>query len=68
MNPTVLVAGILIVALLAVMASIDVALLRDLAATPDHELSMLTRAGWVAAIIFTFPIGPILYVRYGKLR
>jgi len=68
MNATVLVTGILVIALLVAMMWIDMALLRDLAATPDHELSVLTRAGWVVAIIFTFPIGPILYVRFGKLH
>ena len=68
MNATVLVTGILVIALLVAMMWIDMALLRDLAATPDQELSVLTRAGWAAAIIFTFPIGPILYVRFGKLH
>jgi hypothetical protein len=53
-------------ALLAVIARFDAVLLKDLAATPDHELNYLTRAGWVVAIVATFPIGPLLYLRIGK--
>jgi len=68
MNPVVLVTGLLVVALLAVMIRVDTVLLKDLSETPDHQLQLMTRRGWAAAIIFTFPIGAILYVRFGKLH
>jgi hypothetical protein len=67
-NPTAAVALLIIAALLAVIVRIDMALLNDLAATPDHRLLVLNRRGWAAAIIFTFPIGAILYLRFGKMR
>jgi hypothetical protein len=67
-NTVVLVTGLLVVALVVVMVRVDTALLRDLADTPDQQLQMMTRKGWAAAIIFTFPIGAILYLRYGKPR
>jgi hypothetical protein len=43
-------------------------LLSDLAATPDEQLRVMNRTGWAAAIVLTFPIGPILYLMYGKMR
>jgi hypothetical protein len=67
-NTVVLVTGLLVVALVVVMVRVDTALLRDLADTPDQQLQMMTRKGWAAAIIFAFPIGAILYLRYGKVR
>jgi hypothetical protein len=67
-NTVVLITGLLVVALAVVIVRVDMALLRDLADTPDQQLQVMTRKGWAAAIIFTFPIGAILYLRYGKLR
>ena len=61
-------AVLLVVALLAAMVSVDLRLLRDLAQTPDSHLLLLTRKGWAAAIVFTFPFGPVLYLTRGKLR
>jgi hypothetical protein len=42
--------------------------LNDIAGTPDSEFLYLTRRGWVAATIFTIPIGGVLYLLYGKRR
>ena len=59
---------LLVVAVFAAIVSIDLRLLRDLAQTSDAELLILNRRGWAAAIIFTFPIGPVLYLTRGKIR
>lgn len=68
MSGTNMAALLLVVALLAVIVNVDMRLLRDLARTPDRELLLLTRKGWAAAIIFTFPFGPLLYLTRGKMR
>ena len=54
-------------ALVAAIVRIDIRLLRDLAGTPDEQLAYLTRTGWTGVILLTFPIGPILYLRFGKI-
>jgi hypothetical protein len=59
---------LMVAALLALIVNIDLRLLRDLARTPDAELLLLTRNGWAAAIVLTFPIGPLLYLTRGKIR
>jgi hypothetical protein len=61
-------AVLLVAALDAVIVRLDWLLLKDLAATPDDQLLHLTRPGWAAAILFSFPIGAILYLRFGKVR
>lgn len=66
-----LTSAVILVAGLAVLAALVRAmliLLKDLAETPDSHLLLLTRAGWTAAIIFTFPIGWFLYLTRGKIR
>lgn len=68
MSGTSTAALLMVVALLAVIVNVDMRLLRDLAQTPDRELLLLTRKGWAAAIIFTFPFGPLLYLTRGKMR
>jgi len=68
MSGTQVAALLMVVALLAVIVNIDLRLLRDLARTSDAELLILTRKGWAAAIVFTFPIGPLLYLTRGKMR
>jgi hypothetical protein len=68
MSPINVAAVLVLAALLAVIIRVDVRLLRDLAQTPDAELLLLTRKGWAVAIVFTFPIGPLLYLTRGKLR
>ena len=64
----VVVAVVLGGALVAAIVRIDTRLLRDLAETPDHQLAYLTRTGWMGVILLTFPIGPILYLRFGKIH
>jgi ABC-type uncharacterized transport system permease subunit len=62
------VAALTVVTLLVVMVVIDVRLLKDLAQTPDDRLLYLTRLGWALVIVLSFPIGPILYLRFAKYR
>lgn len=57
-----------VLAVLGLVVWFDRRLLRDLAETSDEELLLFTRQGWVAAIIFLFPIGPILYLTRGKIH
>ncbi|HEU0240037.1 MAG TPA: hypothetical protein VFR11_12295 [Micromonosporaceae bacterium] len=68
MSPVQIVALLTLLCVLAAMIRIDTVLLRDLAQTRDDELAYLTRKGWAAAIVFTFPIGAILYLAVAKLR
>jgi hypothetical protein len=67
-SPVQIVALLTLLCVLAAMIRIDTVLLRDLAQTRDDELAYLTRKGWAAAIVFTFPIGAILYLAVAKLR
>jgi hypothetical protein len=65
MNPAV--AAIATVAILAVgMIWVDSRLLADLAATPDERLYRFDRRTWALIIIVSFPVGPLLYLRYAK--
>jgi hypothetical protein len=57
-----------VVGLLAAVIWFDRRLLADLARTPDSDLLYLTRTGWAGAIVFAFPIGPLLYLTMGKIR
>jgi len=59
-------AVVAIVVVAALVIRFDALLLKDLAQTPDDELQFLTRKGWAAAIVTTFPLGPICYLRYAK--
>jgi hypothetical protein len=62
------IAMVLLLALLGGMFWIDTRLLTDLASTPDGDLRMFTRTGWRLLIVFSFPIGPFLYLLYAKPR
>lgn len=62
------IAFVLLLALLGGMVVIDSRLLADLASTPDRELRLLTRTGWRLLIVFSFPIGPLVYLLYAKPR
>lgn len=66
MNPVIAVAALAVVVVVALMIRFDSLLLKDLAQTPDDQLQFLTRKGWVVAIVAAFPLGPLIYVTYGK--
>jgi hypothetical protein len=58
--------GARVVVVAALMIRFDTLLLKDLARTPDDRLQLLTRKGWMVAIGAAFPLGPLVYMTYGK--
>ncbi len=56
----------LVAVLAAVIVWVDSRLLRDLAATTDRQLQHLDRRVWGLTIVLAFPVGPKLYLRFGK--
>ncbi len=67
MVSTPMVALVTAAALLSVVVWFDARCLADLARTRDDQLRYLTRTGWALLIVVTFPLGPVLYLRYGKV-
>lgn len=63
-NPTVLL--ITAVAILSLVVWFDRWCLADLAHTSDRELRHFDRNVWALIIVLSFPIGPMLYLRYAK--
>jgi hypothetical protein len=63
---TVTIALITAVAILAVVVWFDGRMLADLAHTSDHELRHFNRNTWALIIVISFPLGPLLYLMYGK--
>lgn len=55
------------VALLAVV-EFEKFCLRDLAQTPNHQLSCLSRQGWLVLILLFIPLGGAAYLVYGRPR
>ena len=68
MSNTLTVALVTAVAVLSAVVWFDRRLLTDLAHTSDHELRYFNRNTWALIIIIWFPIGPMLYLLYGKTR
>ena len=66
MSPVPVAASVAIVVVVALMIRFDALLLKDLAQTPDDQLQLLTRKGWMVAIVAAFPLGPLVYMTYGK--
>jgi hypothetical protein len=60
-------AAALVVVGLVVVVRFEVFCLDDLAVTPDVELQLFTRTGWLALIVFIIPVGGILYLSRGKV-
>lgn len=65
MNSTT-VAVITAIALIGLVAWFDSRCLADLARTSDRELRYFNRNTWALLIVLSFPIGPMLYLRYAK--
>jgi hypothetical protein len=57
---------ITVVIFASAVAWVDRRCLADLARTNDRELRHLDRSTWALVILLSFPIGPALYLRYGK--
>jgi hypothetical protein len=66
MRPTTVVTVLLVVVLVIVWVRLISLMLNDLGQTRDEDLRVLTRKGWIVAIVAMFPIGAILYLRIGK--
>ena len=55
-----------ILVLLAVVVWFDWICLADIAKA--RRVNYLTRQAWALLVVITFPIGGVLYLRYGKVR
>lgn len=60
------VALLTVIAILLPVVWFDRRCLADLAQTSDRELNYLNRNAWALVIVVSFPIGPMLYLLYGK--
>ncbi len=63
-NVTAVITAVVIVSL---VAWFDRRCLADLAQTSDRDLRYFNRNTWALVIVLSFPIGPMLYLRYAKL-
>ncbi len=52
--------------ILAVVVWFDARCLADLRRTGDRELRYFSRDTWALIIVVSFPVGPVLYLTYGK--
>lgn len=57
---------ITVVALLSMVVWFDARCLSDLPRTRDRDLRYLNRNTWTLLIVLSFPVGPMLYLLYGK--
>jgi hypothetical protein len=55
-----------VVALMSVVVWFDRRCLADLARTSDRDLRYFNRNTWALVIVLSFPVGPMLYLRYAK--
>jgi hypothetical protein len=62
------VALITAVVTLSVVVWFDRRCLADLASTSDYDLRYFSRGVWALIIVLSFPIGPAIYLMYGKAR
>ena len=66
MSSDAVVALITVVVIVSVVVWFDRRLLADLATTSDRDLRYFNRNTWALIILISFPIGPMLYLRYAK--
>jgi len=66
MSSNVIVVLVTVVAILTVVVRFDRRLLADLARTSERDLRYFDRNTWALIIVLSFPIGPMLYLRYAK--
>ena len=59
-------AVVIVVAIIGVILWCDWRLLTDLAQSDERELRYFNRNTWALIIVLSFPIGPVLYLRYAK--
>jgi hypothetical protein len=60
------VAVVTLLVIMGVVVWIDARCLADLRRTTDRELRHFDRATWALIIVVTFPVGPALYLTYGR--
>ena len=60
------IALITVVAIMIPIVWFDRRCLADLAQTSDRDLRYFNRNTWALIIVVSFPIGPMLYLMYGK--
>jgi len=63
---TATIALITVVAIMIPIVWFDRRCLADLAQTSDYDLRLFDRNTWALIIVLSFPIGPMLYLAYGK--
>lgn len=61
-----LVIALLVVAVATLVLRFELLCLRELAQTPDDQLRLFTRTGWITLIVFCIPLGGILYLTAGR--
>ena len=66
MSNTTTIVLITAVVTLSVVVWFDRRCLADLAHTSDRDLRVFDRRTWALLIVVSFPIGPMLYLLYGK--
>ncbi|WP_238015422.1 hypothetical protein KZZ52_44610 [Dactylosporangium sp. AC04546] len=66
MEPATTIALVTAAAILCAVVWFDRRLLADLADTPDRALRVFDRNTWALIIVLSFPIGPMLYLRFAK--
>jgi len=63
-----LVIALVVVAVAALVLRFEQLCLRDLAGTPEDQLRLFTRTGWITLIVLCIPVGGILYLTAGRWR
>jgi hypothetical protein len=66
MNNNAAVILITVVVLMSFVVWFDRRCLADLAQTSDRQLRYFNRQTWALIIVLSFPVGPMLYLRYAK--
>lgn len=66
MSTNAIVVLVTVVALVGFVAWFDSRCLVDLRETSDRQLRYFDRNTWALIIVVSFPIGPLLYLMYGK--
>ena len=66
MNTSAAVILITVVVLMSFVVWFDRRCLADLARTNDRDLRYFNRNTWALIIVLSFPVGPMLYLRYAK--
>lgn len=61
-----LVIALLVVVGAAVVVRFEQSCLRELAQTPEYQLRLFTRTGWITLIVLCIPFGGLLFMSAGR--